>query len=129
MTIRFRAVDVHIENTEAHALLGLSSGGTEPEHHVIMMRALSDAPGVVDALTGDAYFEYRDEHHGGYGCVSRALLKPNLLQLTCDKRRCPALPDSDFEVELADAVAARFEEIAGALEALIDGPRVVIERP
>ena len=126
MTIRFRAADVHIELTGAHVLLGLGSGGSEPDQHIIMMRALGDAPGVADVLTADTYFEYRGQAHAGYGCVTRAVLTPSSLTLGCDTRRCPQLPDGDFEVEL-DSSAGRHDAIAAVLRALIDGPRLVIK--
>ncbi|HEX4892355.1 MAG TPA: hypothetical protein VFV47_03650 [Hyphomicrobiaceae bacterium] len=126
MTISFQAVDVHVEITGAHALLGLGSGGKKPDHHIIMMRAMGDGESAGDVLTGEAYLEYRSPAMSGYGCVARAVLSPSKLSLSLDRRRCPQFPDASVEIELTGG-AASLQRIQEALEHLIDGPRLTVE--
>lgn len=125
MTVSFRAEQVQVLADETHAFLGLASGADDPGHKVLLMRALTE-DGASDILTGDAYFEYRDPSTGGYGCIAQADLGPDKLVLTCNKRRCPQLPDTMFEIDLA-AVADRRADIATVLGKLIDGRRLTIE--
>lgn len=122
MAIRFRAAEVHVEINESHAFLGLASGSDDPGHKVLMMRALSDED-ALDVLTGETYFEYRDQSTGGYGCISQVTMQPSRLLISCNKRRCPQLPDTEFEIDIS-AVGESRADLARALEALIDGPRL-----
>jgi hypothetical protein len=125
VTISFRAVDVKVEVSESHVLMGLGSGGSRAEHHVIMMRALADAPAASDVLSGEAYLEYRNAATSGYGCVVRATLTPGKLLLVLDRRRCPQFPDAELEVTFEpDQSISR--DVSRALEKLVDGPRLTI---
>jgi hypothetical protein len=126
VTISFRAVDVHLEVTGSHVLLGLGSGGKKPDHHVIMMRAIGDGEGAGDVLTGETYLEYRNSAMSGYGCVARAVLSAEKLTLSLDRRRCPQFPDACVDVDLTHETDL-IGQIRGALEHLIDGPRLTIE--
>jgi hypothetical protein len=126
MTITFRAASMHVRQDEDHALLGLSDHNAFPTHYLVFMRGLRPRAGIAEEVTESPYLEYASKDQAGFGCIKNVQLKPHRLAIRVDRRTCPALPDTEFVVEL-DGNMERMGKIADLLRRILgDAARLTI---